>query len=48
MLREEEDARAIARYIMENPLRAGLIERVEDYPLLGSDVWTLEDLLGSL
>jgi REP element-mobilizing transposase RayT len=31
-LRDEEDVRRIARYIVANPLRAGLVERVEDYP----------------
>ena len=32
-LRREEDLRAIARYIIANPLRAGLVERIGDYPL---------------
>lgn len=32
-VRREEDLRAIARYIIANPLRAGLVERVGDYPL---------------
>ncbi|EIC31041.1 MULTISPECIES: REP-associated tyrosine transposase [Methylomicrobium] len=31
-LREEEDVRAIARYIVANPLRAGLVENIGDYP----------------
>jgi REP element-mobilizing transposase RayT len=31
-LRREEDLRAIARYIIRNPVRAGLVERVGDYP----------------
>ncbi len=31
-LRCEEDVQAIARYIVANPLRAGLVERVGDYP----------------
>ncbi len=31
-LRREEDIRAIARYIVANPLRAGLCARVTDYP----------------
>jgi len=31
-LRKEEDIKKVARYIVANPLRAGLVERIEDYP----------------
>jgi len=31
-LRQDEDTQAAAHYIITNPLRAGLAERVEDYP----------------
>ena len=31
-LREEEDLQAVARYIVANPLRAGLVKRIGDYP----------------
>ncbi|WP_245598763.1 REP-associated tyrosine transposase [Methylomicrobium lacus] len=31
-LRQEEDLRAVARYIVANPLRAGLVTRIGDYP----------------
>ena len=31
-LRREEDLTATARYIVANPLRAGLVQRVGDYP----------------
>lgn len=31
-VRQEEDLAALARYIVANPLRAGLVERVGDYP----------------
>ena len=31
-LRREEDLQAIARYIVANPLRAGLVTSVRDYP----------------
>lgn len=37
-LRKEEDLHAIARYIVANPLRAGLVERIGDYPLWDA-VW---------
>ncbi|AOE83689.1 REP-associated tyrosine transposase [Pseudomonas sp. TCU-HL1] len=32
-VRTEEDLRALARYVVTNPLRAGLVRRVGDYPL---------------
>ena len=32
-LRREEDIAQIARYIIANPLRAGLVSKVGDYPL---------------
>jgi len=31
-LRKEEDLKVVARYIVANPLRAGLVSRIEDYP----------------
>jgi putative transposase len=31
-LREEDDLKAWARYIVANPIRAGLVKRVGDYP----------------
>ena len=31
-IRKDEDIKKIARYIVANPLRAGLVERIEDYP----------------
>jgi len=37
-LRREEDVLPAARYIVANPLRAGLVSRVGDYPLWDS-VW---------
>ncbi|WP_028292401.1 REP-associated tyrosine transposase [Oceanobacter kriegii] len=37
-LRKEEDIKAVARYIVANPLRAGLARRVGDYPFWDA-VW---------
>ena len=31
-LRKDEDIKQVARYIVANPLRAGLVEKIEDYP----------------
>ncbi|NOY66686.1 MAG: transposase [Gammaproteobacteria bacterium] len=32
-LRKEEDVQSIARYIIANPLRAGIIDKIDQYPL---------------
>jgi len=37
-IRQDEDMRKIARYIVANPLRAGLVESINDYPLWDA-VW---------
>ena len=47
-LRAEEASLAVARYVVGNPVRAGLCEDVRAYPYLGSSRYTLEELIGSL
>jgi len=37
-VRQEEDLRAVARYVVANPLRAGLVKQIGDYPLWDA-VW---------
>jgi putative transposase len=37
-LRRDEDLRSTARYIIANPLRAGLVDRIGDYPFWDA-VW---------
>jgi len=37
-LRKEDDVRNIARYIVANPLRAGLVQHIGEYPLWDA-VW---------
>ena len=37
-LRDEEDLRTVARYMIGNPVRAGLVEQVGDYPFWDA-VW---------
>ena len=32
VLREQESSRTVARYIVENPVRAAIVERVNEYP----------------
>ena len=39
-VRKDEDIQAIARYIVANPMRAGLVKRVGDYPHWDA-VWVL-------
>jgi REP element-mobilizing transposase RayT len=37
-LRREEDLKATARYLVANPLRAGLVKSLRDYPFWNA-VW---------
>ncbi len=36
---------AVARYILENPVRAGLARTVDEYPHVGSEVWSIAEML---
>jgi hypothetical protein len=45
ILRDDEKSIVVARYILNNPIRAGLVKRIEDYPYCGSLEWSLEALL---
>ena len=44
VLRDDEASEAVARYILENPVRAGLSTAVGEYPYAWSDVYDLESL----
>ena len=44
-LRRDESTLSVARYILENPVRAGLAASAEDYPFLGSNTHTVAELL---
>jgi putative transposase len=48
VLRDDEATLSVARYIVANPVRAGLVESPRDYPYLGSDVYSMEALLDGL
>ena len=39
VLRHEEDVREAARYIVSNPVRAGLVAAARDHPYSGSFAW---------
>jgi hypothetical protein len=47
-LRSNDATWSVARYIVENPIRAGLVERVQDYPFLGSSVYTLNEIVDAV
>jgi putative transposase len=47
-LRNDEDSLTVARYIVENPVRAQLASTVEGYPFVGSLVCELKDVVSSL
>jgi REP element-mobilizing transposase RayT len=48
VLRENEDTFRVARYILDNPVRAGLVLSPEDYPYSGSMIMELGELLDAL
>jgi REP element-mobilizing transposase RayT len=45
VLRNESETIIVARYVVENPVRAGLVESPLDYPFWGSSTCPREDLL---
>jgi putative transposase len=48
VLRSDEKTFRIARYILENPIRAGLVGSVHEYPYLGSRCYTVDQILDAL
>jgi putative transposase len=44
VLREGDDARLVVRYVLNNPVRAGLVRTAGEYPWLGSLRYTLAEL----
>jgi putative transposase len=47
-LRSNDATLSVARYILENPIRARLVERVQDYPFLGSSVYSLNEIVDAV
>jgi putative transposase len=45
VLRGDEDTSAVARYIINNPVRAGLVSSPAEYPYWGSSRYSREELL---
>ena len=48
VLRDDEDTLTVARYILANPLRKRLVERIDAYPFSGSDVLPLAEIVGDV
>jgi putative transposase len=48
VLRAEEDRAAVIRYPLENPLRAGLVQSLHDYPFWGSGLCSRKELIETL
>ena len=48
ILRNDEQTIVVARYIRENPVRAGLVADFRDYPFSGSSRYTMEELADAL
>jgi putative transposase len=48
VLREGEATSVVARYILENPVRAGLVKAVGEYPFAGSPLYPMSELIASL
>jgi putative transposase len=48
VLRADEDTVSVARYILENPIRARLVGDPRDYPYVGSGTMDVRDLLDSI
>jgi len=48
VIREQESPLGVARYILENPVRAGLVARVEEYPHLGSATYSVAQILDAV
>jgi hypothetical protein len=45
VLRHDEASVDVARYIVNNPIRSKLVERIDDYPFWGSLTHSREELL---
>ena len=48
VLRDGESPVKAARYLLANPIRAGMVETAEDYPFLGLMTMSVRDLLYSV
>lgn len=45
VIRDDESTRQVIRYVLENPIRAGLVLDVSEYPFIGSSEYSVEQLI---
>ncbi len=45
IVRDDVDLLDRVRYVVNNPVAAGLVARPEDYPFLGSQRWSMQELI---
>jgi hypothetical protein len=45
LIRDERELAMTVRYILANPVRAGLVRHPRDYPFLGSEKYSIDELL---
>ena len=48
VIRDDELTLVVARYILLNPVRAGLVTDARDYPFSGSMTYSIEEILDAL
>ena len=48
IVREDENSLQVARYILENPIRAKLVGSLRDYPFIGSQQYSIEQLIDGM
>ena len=48
VLRREEETLSVARYILENPVRGGVVQTADAYPFIGSSVHTVTEILEAI
>jgi putative transposase len=48
VLRDDDNSYDVARYIVQNPVRAGLAGSPGEYPFLGSSIFSTNDLIASV
>ena len=47
VLRNDDDVLDFARYVLENPVRKGLVSQPAEYDYCGSDRWTIDEILAA-
>jgi REP-associated tyrosine transposase len=48
VLRQDEDRLRVMAYLLANPLRAGLVGDIREYPFWGSGVWNRDQVLDAV